>query len=208
MPVIPLNKGLVTLVDPDDYEKFKHYKWYAHKTSYGTYMAARTYKENGKRKFQYLHRAIMNPPEGYVIDHINGDTLDNRKENLRICTRAENNCNMHRYKSRKKAVRHSLFKGVYWDNHSNKWQAQIRVNKRTITIGRFESEQEAAWAYDFMALYYFGEFARPNFVKLREGVQTCPSIDTRPNLRNSFLEQSGNLLEAPISSQTALSTNT
>lgn len=200
MPYIPLTQGQKALVDPEDYAWLSQYKWYAHKTTYGTYMAARTYRdETGKLIFLYMHRAIVAAPEGMVVDHINGDTLDNRRANLRICTRAENNRNMHRFRTRKRAAIHSRFKGVYWDKKSKKWMAQIRVNKRNIYLGRYETEQEAAIAYDLAALHYFGDYARPNFVEIRKDVQECqiknPAIATRSNLSPSFLEQSGSLLE-------------
>lgn len=196
MRYIPLTQGQIAIVDDEDYEELSQFKWYAQKRGQ-TYLAARTYYENGKKKFEYMHRRIVRAPDGLVVDHINGNGLDNRRSNLRICTRAENNRNIHRHLSRKRAKVVSRFKGVYWDERSKKWTAQIRVNRRQIWLGMFEDEIQAALAYDAAAFCYFGEFARPNFGKGDSGA--WPDTGTKKNSEPCSLTRSGSLQAAQIS---------
>jgi hypothetical protein len=91
-----------------------------------------------------------------VVDHINGDTLDNRRANLRVCTKSENNRNR-----RKLHPTTSRFKGVY--KNTKPWIALIECNGKQFVLGRFASEEEAALAYDKAAKEHFGSFARLNF---------------------------------------------
>jgi len=104
-----------------------------------------------------MHRLILNVPENMQVDHINGNGLDNRKNNLRVCTSIENMRNM---PLRKDTI--SGFKGVFWDSQSNKWQAQIYAKKRRFFLGRYLIKTDAALAYNKAALKYHGEFARIN----------------------------------------------
>jgi hypothetical protein len=106
-----------------------------------------------------LHRAIINAPKGLYVDHINGDTLDNRRANLRIATNSQNQANRIRLKSGTS----SRYRGVTWNKASQKWQAGIKCNLKSTHLGLFESEEEAARAYDRAAREMFGSFARPNF---------------------------------------------
>lgn len=99
--------------------------------------------EDGSRKRVYLHRWILNPPENMVVDHINGNGLDNRKSNLRVVTQAQNNQNR---RGATRANSSSGFRGVYWDNRRNKWKVAVKVNKRTIQVGRFDSLHQAVIA--------------------------------------------------------------
>lgn len=108
-----------------------------------------------------LHRVVMAPPAGTLIDHINGDGMDNRRSNLRVCTYAENNRNR-----RKRKVRASAYKGVSRSPESAKkpWRASIkRPEGKQTHLGCFWTEEEAARAYDDAARELFGEFACPNF---------------------------------------------
>lgn len=158
MKQIKLTQGKVALVDDEDFELLNQWKWYANKKC-GFCYAVRHFKAiSGKRdKKSMLHRQIMNCPEGLEIDHINHNGLDNKKSNLRICTRSQNQPNQ-------KAKKHSSkYKGVSWHKASKKWQAMIVYNNRQIYIGLFDSEIEAAKAYDKKALELFGEFACLNF---------------------------------------------
>lgn len=157
MPYIPLNHSKYAVIDDEDFDIIAYHKWYFHKG-----YAVRTQKVNGKKKMIYMHRRIMKPPADMVVDHINGNGLDNRRNNLRVCTRGENVRNMRRTQSRKKAERHSRFKGVYWVEQSQKWVAQIRVNKKQVHLGYFENEEDAARTYDMAAQHYFGKFACTN----------------------------------------------
>lgn len=105
-----------------------------------------------------LHRLIMNPPKGMMIDHINGDGLDNRRENLRVCTNAENQRNA-RLSSRNK----SGYKGVSWNKRDKKWRSQIQHERKVRHIGYFDCPKEAARAWDAVAKELFGEYANLNF---------------------------------------------
>src|SRR6185369_1147212 len=109
------------------------------------------------KKFRYLHRIIADAKPGQIVDHINGDTLDNRRSNLRLCTTAENNRNT-RGKNPK-----SGFKGVYPQFGTNTWQAKITVAGKVLCLGTFKEKEDAAKCYDLAAREHFGEFARTNF---------------------------------------------
>lgn len=126
-----------TLIDTEDLEKVKSYKgtwhaqWKAHVNSF--YVAGSIKKTNKKYGKVHLHRLIMDCPEGYVVDHINHDTVDNRKYNLRVVTQAENSRN------RKDAN----YSGVTWNNKDKRFRARIQVNKKEIWIGNFKCAKEA-----------------------------------------------------------------
>ncbi len=105
-----------------------------------------------------MHRQIMHPPHGLEIDHKNNNGLDNRKCNLRFCTRSQNMAN-----SRGHRRRRSSFKGVSFHKQFRKWRAIITQNKKNLHLGFFRSQVRAAKAYDDKAKELFGEFARPNF---------------------------------------------
>lgn len=110
------------------------------------------------RRIEYLHRAIMSAPLGVSVDHINGDTLDNRKSNLRLATSSENGANVP-----KREGTSSRFKGVCWDKNGHRWKAHIGYQGKRVHLGYFVDEEEAARAYDRVARTLFGEFARTNF---------------------------------------------
>lgn len=138
---IMLTMGKIALVDDEDYEELNKYKWHANKHR-NTYYAIRKSvdKESGLRKGIKMHRFIMNPPEKMQIDHINGDGLDNRKENLRVVTNRENAQNLHIEKT-------SRYPGVYWCNKSKRWMSQIKYNNKTYHLGSFKSEELARSTY-------------------------------------------------------------
>jgi hypothetical protein len=110
-----------------------------------------------KNKPQPMHRLVTSCPKGMVVDHINHDTLDNRKVNLRICTHAENMMNMVIPKDNKSGV-----KGVFWDSNKGKWHAKLQVRNKPVFIGYFMDLEIAARAYDKAAKKHFGEFALIN----------------------------------------------
>lgn len=110
-----------------------------------------------------MHRVIMEVSDEYKVDHINHDTLDNRRENLRICKQEQNLRNRI-----KKGDFSSIYKGVHkCGRRKEKWQATISFSKKHIYLGRYESEIDAACAYDVAAIKHFGEFALLNFPELR-----------------------------------------
>lgn len=160
--LIPLSYGSYAIVDTADLRILNLYRWCMNVTLQGKRYARRTQG----RKTIYMHRALMNPPEGMEVDHINGNGLDNRRKNLRVCTKAE-----YQQNSKKRTGKSSCFKGVCWDSSGRKWRSRITVKGRQLQIGQFESELEAAEAYDEEAFYYFGTFARTNFKDANNGTK-------------------------------------
>jgi len=114
-----------------------------------------------QRKEKALHRLIMKPAPGLVVDHISGETLDNRRSNLRVCTNAENSRNSQRIYTSKTG-----YKGVHSASANGSflpWRARIKHNYKEIQLGTFATKEEAALAFDNASRKYFGEFARLNF---------------------------------------------
>ena len=158
MRLISLTRNQKTKVDCENFLKFSQFKWYARRSSSGKFYAVRAIYPKNKQKIVYMHRLVIKAPDGLEVDHINGDTLDNRKSNLRLCTNAENLRNQSKHRRNK-----SGFKGVV--RNGNNWQAKIRVNNKTIYLGTFKTPVEAAKKYDEYVIKYHGEFARLNFPK-------------------------------------------
>jgi len=142
-----------TLVDDEDYEYLSSFRW----RKIGTDKKRGYASTEIKGKFFYMHRLLLEAPDEMQVDHINGDGLDNRRSNLRLCTNAENAMNMHVTNGT------SGFKGVSWSKERQKWEAYIKFHGRMIHLGRFNSPVDAARRYDLEARKYFGEFARLNF---------------------------------------------
>lgn len=159
---IPLTQGQFAIVDDEDYEILKDYKWFAIKgRQEGHFYAVHTFKVPGGRANIGMHRCIMNYfEEGKMVDHEDRNGLNNRKNNLRICTLEQNNRNA---KKRKDGVT-SKFRGVHKHTTLKRtiWVAQICFNKKKIRLGNYMTEIEAAIAYNKGALKYFGEFASLN----------------------------------------------
>lgn len=160
--IIPLTQGKVTKVDQRDFEKLRNYKWCIRRERMTCYAIRNQRTRSGVKCF-IMHRVIMNPPEGMVVDHINGDGLDNRRANLRVCTIQQNSCNR---RIIEKGT--SRYKGVSRSKGSKKWRAIIYSKNEQIDLGHFETEIEAANAYDAAALKYHGRFARLNFPKTKK----------------------------------------
>ncbi len=158
MKYIPLTQGMFAIVDDEDYDYLMQWKWHARKRKHTFYAArvARIADDAETRTQIWMHRVILNTPLGMETDHRNHNGLDNRKENIRVCTRGENQHNQSPQLSRA-----SKYKGIY--RHHTKWRAQICHRGKALPIGRFETEIEAAKAYDARAKEVFGEFAYLNF---------------------------------------------
>jgi len=154
---IHLTQGKVAIVDDDDYEWLSVWKW--HYTNVGYAARDRSRTAPGGRKKIFMHREIMNAPDGFEVDHVEPEMrLDNRRQNLRNCTHAQN------MKNRKKSSRNtSGYTGVYWNKGAKKWQAYIRADGKTLYLGLFENAEEAARVRDAKARELRGEFARMNF---------------------------------------------
>jgi hypothetical protein len=143
---------VVTTIDKKNYNRIKNFRWHARGEK--PYLYAATYighNETGEQWTLLLHR-LINSFEGENVDHINGDTLDNREENLRTCTSKQNALNRKKYKN-------SVYqKGV--SKRGKKYLARITINNKTTRIGLFGTEQEASEAYELYAKNLFGEFKR------------------------------------------------
>jgi len=161
MKKIPLSNGKFTMVDDENYELLRQFKW--HPQICGKYVYAyRRHKINNKKTTISMHRSICFPPKNMEIDHIDGNGLNNIKKNLRICTTSLNQAN-----SKKRKNTSSTYKGVSWHKILKKWQTRIRLNGKEIHAGYFQNEIDAAKAYDLTASNFFGDFAKLNFEKKR-----------------------------------------
>ena len=157
MKEIQLTQGKVALVDDEDYEYLMQWKWFANKKG-STFYAVRSLHSNNVRKTIFMHRLITNNINTKMqTDHLNGNGLDNRKINLRICTTSQNSMN------RGLQINNTTgFKGVNYDKFSNKFRAQIRVNNIYKNLGYYIDPKDAARAYNAAAQKYHGEFANLN----------------------------------------------
>jgi hypothetical protein len=145
--VLPIEGGLFTKVDAQDAERFA-----GRKLTIGEWGYVRL-------NSQPLHRIIADAPRGKVVDHINGDPLDNRRANLRVCTQAQNLANGRSHRDST-----SRYRGVSWKRSEGVWRAQISVGgQRSRFLGQYRDEEAAARAYDEAARAQYGEYARLNF---------------------------------------------
>ena len=135
------------LIDLEDVDKVKDYKW--HLDSGGYIVNSKVGK---------LHRFLMNPKDNEIVDHINGNPLDNRKCNLRVCSQNQNMMNQQKRKNTS-----SKFKGCSWAKNKSKWCVHIQINKKIKHIGYYNSEEEGAISYDKAAIKYYGIYAKTNF---------------------------------------------
>lgn len=158
MRKIPLSRNQFALVDDDDYDWLMQWKWYADAFGYALRHGKVSDGERNRKNI-WMHREIMQAPQGMDVDHINMNRLDNRKENLRICDRSRNKGNV----KKRRDGRASRFKGVGRARHTQLWRARITKNGREMHLGWFDTEIEAALAYDAKAREIFGVFARTNF---------------------------------------------
>ncbi len=159
--MIPLTQGKSAIVDFEDYEHLMQWKWCTNGSRGYAYRTQRCYKEDGRRssKGVLMHRFIMKSPKALTVDHIDNNKLNNRRNNLRICTDSENKRNAPIRSNNK-----SGFKGVHWNKGKNKWKAHVSCFPKKIHIGYFTCKIEAARAYNEAALKHHGEFARLNII--------------------------------------------
>jgi hypothetical protein len=150
---IRLSNGGIAVIDDEDYAKVSGLTWFLAPTGYAI---ASTHVAGEIVNF-YMHRVIAGAGDGQKTDHRDGDRLNNRRHNLRLCTTSQNNMN-----SAKRINTSSRQKGVYWSKQKEKWHARIKLNGASTHLGFFADEIEAGKAYNAAAQQHFGEFARLN----------------------------------------------
>lgn len=149
MPRIPLTKGHSTLVDKEDYEDLIQYSWSVTKDGYAQRSSVKG-EFKGYRPVR-MHRHILKAKTGQIVDHINGNRLDNRRANLRIVSPRQNALNRPSKTQRGATFQHG------------KWVSQITINYENLYLGRYNTKEEAMRAYDKAAKKHLGKFANQNF---------------------------------------------
>lgn len=152
------NTNKYALIDDCDFESVSKFKWHLDRGRNGRKADYAWRSESGGKKF-YMHREIMGATTEQTIDHISNNKLDNRRSNLRFCTRSENQFNKGLSKNNT-----SGFKGVCFKKREGKWSAKIASNHKRYDLGLFNTAEDAARAYNEAAKKYHGEFARLNVV--------------------------------------------
>jgi len=160
---VALTRGQYAEIDESKAIELSVYRYHARLSHNGiNYYAARCEKTKTGWRAVPMQNDVLTPPKGFVIDHVEASqTLNNRRFNLRIATKAENPRN-----ARKMAECTSIYKGVYWRKNRSRWRAEITFNGKHIILGswKFEDEKDAARAYNKKAVELFGEFARLNVI--------------------------------------------
>lgn len=160
---LPISKGMKTKIDKEDFERLSRdgfLKWNAQIVGKKVYAS----KNVGRHRKVYLHRYLKDAPTGMVVDHIDGDSLNNTKANLRLCYHRDNIRN-----SKGKEGRQSEFKGVSQQSRgSRSWFAQISIGKEHVSLGSYSCPEDAAKAYDIAAMILFGDFCKPNYAASRK----------------------------------------
>lgn len=155
---MPLTKDRWTILDEQDYEWAKRFNWQCGQRGY----ACRSVNLGNRNIITvYLHRLIMRVNTSQYVDHVSGDTLDNRRINLRITNMVQNAQNRRKHSAQ--GGTSSQYKGVSWNSVHKKWAAYIGVNGGRKWLGMHHDEEDAARAYDVAALQHYGEYARLNF---------------------------------------------
>ncbi|MBZ2166364.1 HNH endonuclease [Methanobacterium spitsbergense] len=153
--IIPLTQDKVALVDKEDLDYLNQWKWNTLKMHNSYYALRNTYLGTfeGKKKFKMvrMHRLILNAPKNMMVDHINGNGLDNRKSNLRICSNRQNTQN------RKHGKKSSRYPGVYFNKRNKNWVARIQIKGKINFLGSFKDEKDAAKAYEKACRELVGE---------------------------------------------------
>ena len=154
-----LPSGASVLVDDEDYSRIASYRWQEARREHTSYAVTRVKRPHGGFETIYMHRLLMKAPSGSEVDHINRSGLDNRRSNLRLCNHHDNS---HNHRKRKGSTT-SRYIGVHWSPNRGKWNAQLHADGHGKHLGLFETEEDAALAYDDAARHAYGEFAGLNF---------------------------------------------
>lgn len=174
MKEIPLTQGKVALVDDEDFAWLSQWKW---QFSAGYAIHSTQYKS------WHMHRMIANTPDGMFTDHINGNPLDNRRCNLRICSQRQN------LKNRKRNPNgSSQYKGVGWNADRGLWESEITNDRKRWKLGTYRDEYAAALVYDAAARILHGEYAALNFPNEEHDLLTI-ATQSNPNLRKGTLQR-------------------
>lgn len=155
MKKIKLTQGKHALVSDRDYKALSLTPWHIVRNKYHTYAYGRV-NIGGKLQRRYMHQLIIKPGKGHCVDHRNGNGLDNRRKNLRVCTFSQNQAN------RVSFIGTSKYKGVHWCNTNNRWVAKIMHKRKSIGIGYYKNEKEAARNYNAASLRLNKGFAKVN----------------------------------------------
>lgn len=158
---VPLTKGYVALVDWEDVALVSAHSWHAHENRPGHVYAACGVMRDGRQVTVRMHRLLLRAEAGQIVDHINGNQLDNRRANLRLTDPTGNARNGGRKRT---GDTQSRYKGVSRScrPRTKPWMAAITADNRRRTIGTYRTEEEAARAYDARAIELHGAFARTN----------------------------------------------
>lgn len=162
--LIPLSRGMSAIVDAADYEWLNQWKWFAftpRNNKHVTY--AISAMGEGSKRYR-MHRLILGAVPGVLVDHKDGNGLNNTRSNLRICTPKQNLWN-----KPKLAANSSGHKGVSWNKHCKKWKASIKTDGKTVCLGYFDNLEEAGAAYDAASLKLHGEFSYLRGYRKRAG---------------------------------------
>lgn len=159
MKHITLTQGRVAIVNNTDYAWLNQWSWSAKRYQKQPGGAVHWYAQRGFDR-ERMHRVLLNivgtPFQG---DHVDGDGLNNQRDNLRIVSYSQNGMNQ----NKRLTPTSSMYKGVYWDSSRDKWASEITVQGKRTKLGRFVEEKTAAQAYDQAALKFFGSYASLNF---------------------------------------------
>ncbi|MCR5369982.1 MAG: HNH endonuclease [Clostridium sp.] len=156
MREIELSRGTTALVDDEDFERISLHSWALNPQ--GNYAVRKGNRRRGEPRTVQMHREVLNPASGVQVDHINGNTLDNRKENLRLVDTQKNAFN----RAKPNVPCTSVYKGVFRRKNKPNWQARIKYNDKHIELGTYVKESYAAAVYNFAAAIFFGEYRREN----------------------------------------------
>jgi hypothetical protein len=155
MKEIPLSKGMIAIVDDEDYDYINQWSWnYSPSRHRRTGYAVRGMTVDGKYKNIKMHREVLRPADNMEVDHVDGNGLDNRRANLREATRSQNQ------QSKGKPRNNTTgYKGIYYSENKGKWRAQIGYGGKGHKLGWYKTIEGAAKAYNRAAIKYHKEFA-------------------------------------------------